>query len=163
QPYGRFGLLLSAVGLSALLGALHDANAPLPYTAGVLSANLVFALLVHALLAFPKGRLFSRLDRVIVIGAYLNVLLLQAVAVVFDPLTRWDSDHPDNLALIRSHASLATALEELEAAVAVALAVAVVARLSQRAHAATPVARRQLLPVLFVGKVSLLIFAAGLA
>ena len=54
-------------------------------------------------------------------------------------------------------------LEELEAAVAVAIALAVVARLSRRARAATPVARRQLLPVLFVGKVSLLIFAAGLA
>ena len=36
-PYARFGLLLAAVGLSALLGALHDANAALPYTVGVLS------------------------------------------------------------------------------------------------------------------------------
>ena len=163
QPYARFGLLLAAVGLSALLGALHDANAPLPYTAGVLASNLVFALLVHALLAFPKGRLSSRVDRAIVVAAYANVLALQALAVVFDPLTRWASDHPDNLALIESHASLATALEELEAALAVGLALAVVARLTRRARAATPVARRQLLPVLFVGKVSLLIFAAGLA
>src|SRR5262249_62219536 len=56
-PYARFGLLLGAVGLSVLLGALHDANAPLTYTVGVLTANVVFALLVHALLAFPPGRL----------------------------------------------------------------------------------------------------------
>ena len=162
-PYARFGLLLSAVGFSALLGGLHDANAALPYTVGVLTANLVFALLVHALLAFPKGRLFSRDDRVIVVAAYANVLVLQAVAVLFDPLTRWDSDHPRNLALVDSHASLATVLEELEAAVAVAIALAVVARISRRARAATPVARRQLLPVLAVGKLSLIIFAAGLA
>jgi signal transduction histidine kinase len=162
-PYARFGLLLSAVGLSALIGALHDANAPLPYTAGVLASNLVFALLVHALLAFPKGRLFSRADRVIVAVAYANVLALQVLAVVFDPLTRWASDHPRNLALIDSHASLATVLEEVEAAIAVAIALAVVARISRRASSATQVARRQLLPVLFVGKVSLLIFAAGLA
>src|SRR6476620_2281123 len=85
-PYARFGLLLSAVGLSALVGALHDANAALPYTVGVLSAHLVFPLLVHALLSFPKGRLFSRADRAIVIAAYANVLLLQAVAVLVDLL-----------------------------------------------------------------------------
>ena len=84
-PYARFGLLLAAVGLSALLGGLHDANAALPYTVGVLSANLVFALLVHALLAFPKGRLFSRADRAIVVAAYANVLALQALAVLVRP------------------------------------------------------------------------------
>jgi signal transduction histidine kinase len=162
-PYARFGLLLSAVGFSALLGGLHDANAALPYTAGVLTANLVFALIVHALLAYPKGRLFSRADRAIVIAAYVNVLLLQAVAVLFDPLTRWESDHPGNLALVESHASLATVLEEIEAGVAVAIALAVVARISRRATSATPVARRQLLPVLAFGKLSLIIFAAGLA
>src|SRR5262249_12700668 len=136
-PYARFGLLLGAVGLSALLGALHDANAPLPYTVGVLTANVVFALLVHALLAFPKGRLVSRVDRAIVGIAYGNVLLLQAVAVLFDPLTRWDSPHPHNMALVSSHAPLATALEELEAVLAVAITVAVVARITQRATAAT--------------------------
>src|SRR5262249_4339473 len=59
-PYVRFGLLLAAAGFSALLGALHDANNAYLYTIGVVTANLVFAVIVHALLAFPKGRLDSR-------------------------------------------------------------------------------------------------------
>ncbi|HSP72361.1 MAG TPA: hypothetical protein VLN26_08330, partial [Gaiellaceae bacterium] len=59
-PYVRFGLLLAAVGFTSLLGALHDANGAVPYTIGVLTSNLVFAVLVHALLAFPGGRLGSR-------------------------------------------------------------------------------------------------------
>ena len=55
--YGSFGLLLAAVGFASLLGALHDANGRVPYAVGVLTANLVFAVLVHALLAYPDGRL----------------------------------------------------------------------------------------------------------
>ncbi len=161
-PYVRFGLLLAAVGFSSLLGAFHDANGAVVYTIGVLTANLVFAVLVHALLAFPNGRLGSRPNRLLALVAYLDVLALQAVAVLFDPLTRWHSDHPRNAALIDSHATLATALEEVEAAVAAGVALAVILVLSRRARAATPAARRQLAPVLVGGKVALLLFSAGL-
>ena len=162
-PYLRFGMLLAAVGLASLLGALHDANNAVPYTIGVLTANLVFAVIAHALLAFPHGRLRSRRSLLLVIAAYVDVLVIQAVAVLFDPLTRWHSAHPRNLALVDSHSALATGLEELEAGIAAALAVAVVLVLSHRARAATPAARRQLVPVLEGGKVALLFFSVGLA
>ncbi len=161
-PYARFGLLLAAVGFASLLGALHDANGALEYTIGVLTANLVFAVLVHALLAFPHGRIRSRVNRALVLAAYVDVLLLQAVAVLFDPLTRWRSDHPRNLALVDSHAALATGLEELEAAVAAGVALAAVLVLSRHAGAATAAARRQLVPVLAGGKAVLLFFSVGL-
>src|ERR671930_839415 len=39
-PYVGFGPLLAAVGFSSLLGALHDANGAIPYTIGVLTANV---------------------------------------------------------------------------------------------------------------------------
>jgi PAS domain S-box-containing protein len=161
-PYVRFGLLLAAVGLSTLLGALHDANGAVVYTIGVLTANLVFAVLVHALLAFPRGRLGSRSNRLLALVAYVDVLALQTVAVLFDPLTRWHSDHPRNAALIDSHASLATGLEELEAAIAIGLALAVATVLFRRTRSKTAVARRQLLPVLVGGVLALLAFAIGL-
>jgi signal transduction histidine kinase len=162
QPYVRFGLLLVAVGFSSLFGALHDANAALPYTIGVLTANLVFAVLVHALLAFPNGRLGHGSSRLLALVAYVDVLVLQAVAIVFDPLTRWQDGHPRNLALVDSHAALATGLEELEAGIAAALALAAVVVLGRRARAATPILRRQLVPVLAGGKVALLLFSIGL-
>ena len=163
RPYARFGLLLAAVGFAALLGALHDANGALPYTIGVLTANLVFAVLAHAVLAFPTGRLGSRANRALATAAYADMLVVQAVAVLFDPLTRWHSDHPRNLALVDSHASLATGLEELEAGVALALAGAVAVVLVRRARRTSPSARRQLVPVLYGGSGGLLIFAVGLA
>jgi PAS domain S-box-containing protein len=161
-PYFRFGLLLAAIGFAALLGSLHDANGAVPYTIGVLTANLVFAVLVHALLAFPHGRLRSRADRTLALAAYADVLGLQAVATLFDPLTRWHSAHPHNAALISSHAALATTLEEIEAAVAGGIALTVAVLLSRQARAATPAARRQLVPVLVGGKIALLFFSAGL-
>ena len=131
-PYVYFGLLLAAVGFSSLLGALHDANGAIPYTIGVLTSNLVFAVLVHTLLAFPHGRLGSPLSRTLVLVAYANVLVLQTIAVLFDPLTRWHSAHPRNVALVDSHASLATGLYEVEAAVAIGLTIAVAAVLVRR-------------------------------
>jgi len=162
RPYARFGLLLSAVGFASLISVLHEANGAAAYTAGVFASNLVFAVLVHALLAFPSGTLGSRSRSLLVAVAYLDVLALQALAVVFDPLTRYHSDHPPNLALLDSRASLATGLEELEAAVAAGVALAAVLVLSQRVRAATVVARRQQVPVLIGGKVALLLFSLGL-
>src|SRR5581483_11209308 len=53
RPYVRFGWLLAAVGVTSLLGALHDANDALLYTVGVLTSNLVFAVLAESLLGFP--------------------------------------------------------------------------------------------------------------
>jgi signal transduction histidine kinase len=161
-PYLRFGLLLAAVGLSSLLGALHDANGTALYTIGVLTANLVFAVLVHALLAFPSGRLRTRRNRLLALAAYLNVLGLQALAVLFDPLTRWHSGHPPNGVLVDAQPALSTALELLEAAIAAAIALAVAIVLTRRARAATPAARRQLAPVQIGGKFALLLFSAGL-
>jgi PAS domain S-box-containing protein len=162
-PYGRFGLLLAAVGFSSLVPVLHEANGAVPYTIGVLSSNLVFAVLAYALLAYPKGRLGSRGPRLLAAAAFVTVLVLQAVAVVFDPLTRWHSGHPRNVALVDSRSSLATGLLELEAALAIAIVIAVAWLLAARARRATPAARRQLVPVLWWGSGGLAIMAVGLA
>jgi signal transduction histidine kinase len=161
-PYVRFGLLLVVAGFAALLGALHDANDAVLYTGGVITANLFFAVLVHALLSFPKGRLGSRGSRLLVAAAYVDVLAVQALAVLFDPLTRWHSDHPRNVALASANDTLSTVLEELEAAIAVAIALAVVGVLTRRARAATPAARRHFTPVVVGGKIALLFFSVGL-
>jgi signal transduction histidine kinase len=163
RAYARFGLLLAAVGFTSLLGVLHDANGAVAYAIGVFSSNLVFAVLLHALLAFPTGRLGTPLRRGLAAAAYLDVLALQAVAVLFDPLTRYHSAHPRNLALLDARPGLATGLLELEAAIAIGLALTVAVVLARRLRGATPAARRQLVPVLWAGSGGLLIFAVGLA
>jgi signal transduction histidine kinase len=159
--YARFGLLLAAVGFASLISVLHEANTAGPYTVGVFASNIVFAVLLHALLAYPSGRL-GPVSRLVVIAAYLNVIVLQALAVIFDPLSRYHSAHPRNLGLVDSHAALATGLYELEAAIAMALSLIAVWVLASRSRAATPVARRQHLPVVIGGSVALLLFSLGL-
>ena len=162
RPYARFGVLLAAVGFASLISVLHEANGAVLYTAGVLASNVVFAVLVHALLAFPSGRLRSRAARVLVVTAYVDMLVLQTTAVLFDPLTRYHSAHPRNVVLITSHPGIATTLEEIEAGIAAAVAVAVVVVLTRRVRAATAAARRQLVPVLYCGETALLLFSFGL-
>jgi PAS domain S-box-containing protein len=162
RPYARFGLLLAAVGFASLISVLHEANGAFLYTVGVVASNVVFAVLVHALLAFPSGRLNSRTVRLLAVAAYASVLVLQAVAVLFDPLTRYHSAHPRNVVLVASHPGLATALEEVEAGIAAAITVAVIVVLTRRVRAATAAARRQLVPVLYCGESALLLFSFGL-
>jgi signal transduction histidine kinase len=162
RPYARFGVLLAAVGFASLVSVLHEANRPVPYTIGVLASNLVFAVLVHALLAYPSGRL-GPISRRVIVSAYFSVIVVQVLAVIFDPLTRYHSAHPRNLALIDSQAALATGLYELEAAIAAVLSLVAVWVLTSRVRAATPAARRQHLPVVVGGSIALVLFSLGLA
>jgi PAS domain S-box-containing protein len=161
RPYGRFGLLLAAVGFASLVSVLHESNHAAPYTAGVLASNLVYAVLLHALLAYPSGRL-GPIARRILVAAYLDVVVLQALAVIVDPLTRYQSAHPANLALVDSQPALATSVYELEAAIATALSLATVVVMTRGLRAAAPATRRQHLPVVVGGSIALLLFSLGL-
>jgi signal transduction histidine kinase len=163
EPYARFGALLAAVGFTSLISVLHDANGEAAYAVGVVASNLVFAVVVHAILAFPDGRLGSRRARLIAAAAYIDVVVIQAVAVLFDPLTRYHSDHPPNALLVAARPTLATVLQEVEAGIAALIALAVVIELSRRARAATPAARRQLVPLQVGGWIALAFFVLGLA
>jgi signal transduction histidine kinase len=162
-PYARFGLLLVAVGFASLVSVLHDANDAAAYTVGLFGSNLVYAVLLHALLAYPSGRLGSTGRRVLVAAAYFAAIALQALGVIFDPLTRYHSAHPRNLALVHSNSALATGLYEVEAAIAATLALAAIVVLTRRHRAATPAGRRLHLPVVVGGSIALLDFSLGLA
>jgi hypothetical protein len=65
-------VILAAVGSTSPISVLHDANGEGAYAVGVLASNLVFAVVVHALLAFPDGRLGSRRARLIAAAAYVD-------------------------------------------------------------------------------------------
>lgn len=163
QPFARFGLLLAATGFASLISVLHDANDAAAYTVGVFASNIVFAVLLHALLAYPSGRLRTAGRRVLVVAAYVAVIALQALAVIFDPLTRYHSAHPRNLALVDSQSALSTGLYELEAVIAAAISLAAIVVLTRRALGATPAARWQQVPVAIGGTIALVLLSFGLA
>src|SRR4051812_16364533 len=154
QP--RFGVLMCAVGLAVDLAPLGDADAALPYTLGLVVGSLWIGILVHALAAFPTGRLPSRTALATVVAAYVSVTLGQVAVVLFDDLRDNCAGCPRNLLLVTDDPGIAQALLVAVSIVGALIAVAVVVELARRWRKASPPLRRVLQPVLWTG-------AAGVA
>src|SRR5438046_2307026 len=73
RPENAFGRLMLATGFTWFIGALTEANEPIVFTIGAAFGSLAFAFFIHALLAFPSGRLGSRADRGLVALAWVVV------------------------------------------------------------------------------------------
>ena len=72
RPESLTGPLLTAASFAAVLTELDPLfhRSPLALTVAVLASPLVVALFVHLFLAYPTGRLDSRLERGFVVGTY---------------------------------------------------------------------------------------------
>jgi signal transduction histidine kinase len=66
RPGSRFGPLLVLFGLSAWLLSLESSDLPLLFTLGVLAEPLFLGVIFYVLLAFPMGRLESRIDKFLI-------------------------------------------------------------------------------------------------
>jgi signal transduction histidine kinase len=103
-PAERVGLLFTVVGYTWLLPNLTQVHDALPFTIGNLTVVAYQGALAHLALAWPYGRLRSRLDRAVVIGNYAwnigNVALAQ---LFWDPRTSGcGTKCPANLLLVHS-------------------------------------------------------------
>src|SRR5918997_3754466 len=75
-PVGpSLGIAMLATGFLWSLTALAETSWSVTYTVGRVSTWLVFPCVAYLLLAFPSGRIASRLDRVVLLGV-LGVLVL---------------------------------------------------------------------------------------
>ena len=79
----RFGLLMSAVGLSWFLGALGSSNDSVVYSFGQLFWGISVAFFIHALLVFPRGYLETKLVYATVASAYAMLSLGPLLLVLF--------------------------------------------------------------------------------
>jgi signal transduction histidine kinase len=147
----RFGALMCAIGLAVYLAPLGDADAALPYTIGLVVASLWIGILVHALAAYPSGRLPSRAGVVTVAAAYAVVTAGQVAVILFDDLREGCADCPRNLLLIADDPGVSNAMLILVSTLGALIAVAVVAQLALRWRNASPPLRRALQPVLWTG------------
>ena len=89
RPDNRTGTLLVLVAYFWFLGALTESNNDWMFTLGVLVSSFALPAFVHLLLAYPTGRLQSRLDRMLVAGAYVLVSLGSLAQLLVD-------EHPDS-------------------------------------------------------------------
>jgi signal transduction histidine kinase len=166
RPENRFGLLLYATGLAWFLSALITSGSPVLFTVGELVAPWWLALFLHALLAFPSGRLEGRGRRFLVGLFYVSVTAIQAVWVLFSRSENATGCQgcPRNLLLVADRPDVAGAVLLLEQPVLGSVAVGgTLVLLVRQWWVATPPQRRVLGPVLVTGAACLFVLAVTLA
>jgi signal transduction histidine kinase len=163
RPQNRTGMLMVAVGFGVLVTSLYEANDSIPFTLGALFGSLFIAAFVHLLLAYPSGRLISRVGRVIVVAAYATAVLAPLLDSMFPGHVEPCKPHdcPDNLVFVSHDHAAHAAQTAVWTTVAVALFAAAFWLLVGRWRRATPAMQRQLRPVYLAGGLSVLLLAVG--
>jgi signal transduction histidine kinase len=160
RPHNRFGALLMVVGFAWFAATLEASNDAVPFSIGRAIAPLWIGVFVHALLAFPTGRLETRPARLLVAVYYVDVIVVQLAWLMFADLegTPGCARCPENLLLIADLPALANALFIVEQPVVGVLTLAgVLVVLGQRWSTATAPRRRVLAPVLVSGGICVLV------
>src|SRR5215210_1260146 len=166
----RFGLLLIATGALWFVTTFAESGHDVPYTVGRIAGWFAEVLLVYLFLAFPDGRLTTRLDRVlvgmmgaVVLVAFVPRLVLAEHFVIPSPSTSCTHGCPANALFALDHQpAFVDALLKPAGALLVVVAMALVLlRLRDRMRAASPLARRLLAPVVAVGVARVALLAGG--
>jgi signal transduction histidine kinase len=152
----RFALLLLALSGTWFLTTFAESGDSGLYTLGRICGFVAQAVLVYVLLAYPTGRLETRVDRMLVATTGILVLVLflprALLAQGFEvpsPYTSCTAHCPPNALFALDHEPgfVAAVMRPAGAGLAFLLFMAVSARLIQRFRAATPVGRRMFAPV----------------
>jgi signal transduction histidine kinase len=83
RPASHFGPLMIAAGFVNFLSSLSWATNDLVFTFGQALDLLPPVLFLHVFLAFPSGRLHGRLERGLVVAAYVTAIGLELVRMTF--------------------------------------------------------------------------------
>ncbi|HZC14651.1 MAG TPA: histidine kinase [Thermoleophilaceae bacterium] len=165
RPDNRVGMLMAGTGFAWLLASFSFSDVPLIFTVGQVFGSLFFAVVMHLLLAFPSGRLQSRLERRIVVAAYLLTTVVVAPLWLFADSEALDCEScPENVLLVDPNESLVTTATSVLNIGGIVLIGAVLAILVRRWRRASAGQRRLLVPVYSAGAavIVLLIVTVGL-
>jgi PAS domain S-box-containing protein len=154
RPDNRIGLLLLAVGFAWFLNSLSAADNSWLWTLGYVLGALWAAFFVHALLAYPSGRLEATWAQAVVVFGYLLAGLSEVATALFDPDPASCKDCPTNELLVSDNHAASVAVLSVVQALAAILLISVAVAIVLRWKGATTVARRLLGPVLLAGGIS---------
>jgi signal transduction histidine kinase len=141
RPSNRTGPLLVLVGLAFLTGLLSSVQQPALHALGAWVRPLHLAVFAHLLLAFPSGRLESRLAAGLVAAIYLDLGVLY------------------HAPLLLGEAGLGGRLSDASYAFGAVLFLAASALLVQRWRAGSRAWRRAVAPLLWTGALALALLA----
>jgi signal transduction histidine kinase len=167
RPDNRIGGLMVLVGFLWFLGALADANSPGVFTLGVAVGLLVYPAFAHLFLAYPTGRLESRLARAIVLLAYVDVTAFQLLYLFFTrhpggPVNLGCDDCGRNVLLVHGSQTASDAIGYFQRSGGIVLIAAALYLMGYRVRTATPALRRTLLPVFVTATLAILLLGAEL-
>jgi signal transduction histidine kinase len=147
-----FGPLLAATGFAWFLPEWSNPGfgSALGFTVGIVGFVACAPLLAHAALAYPTGRLRSRLEVSVVVIAYAGALLLLGLlpATVFDAKASGCVQCPSNLVLVRGDDGLFDAFNDYGLRVGIVWLLAGGALLLWRLVRPSPAVAALLLPML---------------
>jgi PAS domain S-box-containing protein len=163
RPGNKFGPLLATVGFGFMLGALSESSNEYIFAIGSILGGLGIAVFVHALLAFPRGYLETRLVYSIVAAAYFLVLGVQTLYNVFGAETC--DGCPENILQVWDSQAARNALGVVAILGAAYVLIGTAWVLLRRWRAASPPLRRTLAPIFITSgtTLSLLALAIGVS
>jgi signal transduction histidine kinase len=110
HPHNRFGPLLAVAGFAWFLPEWADpgVGSALAFTVGLVGFGVCAPLVAHVALAYPTGRMRSRVGVAVVASSYAGAFLLLGLlpTTVFDPKEAGCFRCPQNLALTRGDLEL---------------------------------------------------------
>ncbi len=162
RPENRSGALLYGVGLAIFAVLLAEANHPALFTIGLALGSVVFAAIVHLLLAYPTGVVSGRSLAVVRAGYTLAALGPAASMLVADDPAHC-ADCPRNLIAITNRPELANAIDAVTQVTAAVLILSAAVLLVRRWQAASGAYRRALRGVYGSGAVTVLLLIATFA
>jgi PAS domain S-box-containing protein len=160
RPNNRTGLLLLLVGFLWLVNAFWESNSRWVLGLAAIFGTLFLAGFVHLMLAYPEGRLGSRLERRIIAGLWVTAFLAGALPAIFNREFEDCKGCPDNPFLAADHPDAANALQAVFTVLGFLIFLGVIVLLVRRWRSATPAQRRILGPVYFSGGVATVLVTA---
>ena len=112
RPRNRMGPLLCAGGLLWFASGGVSVENPTLFALGLVTQTLPIAFVVHALLAYPSGRLRSGASWTLTVGVYVVAVVLQAPLYLFrtldgEPAVLWIAARPELLESFRQAQAMA--------------------------------------------------------
>jgi PAS domain S-box-containing protein len=162
RPDNAFGRLMTAVGMAVFFGALGASNESIPFSIGYAFGGIFIAIFIHALLAFPRGYLETRLVYGIVTTAYLILTVGSFASTLFDDVSDTCPECPDNAFLIVDSPAAVDAINLVLLLAGVPALAASLFVFWRRWHAASRPIRRVLAPVYVSAGLTLALLAMTL-
>jgi signal transduction histidine kinase len=152
RPANRLGPLMLAAGTAYLARQLRLSEDAVLFTVFFLLGDLSFALVGHAILAYPSGRVEGRWSRRLVVAGYATVILFPLAILLLKgprPLTNPYVLSQRSLLSVADHAHAVEVLQKTETAIFYGLLTCLfIVVIAGRLVRATPRARRMLAPLL---------------